>query len=90
MADNRMYLKCRTCGETLLIGSCISSPYEIYKFNSVHMPEQNVPDFRVALNNFYSKHFHCQNGEPVENTENQFTLAYESIRDQEVIEVQED
>lgn len=89
MADNRIYLKCRTCGETLLIGSCISSPYEIYKFNSVDMPEQNVPDFRDALNNFYLNHFHCQNGKPVKTTENQFTLAYESLKEQEDVKVEE-
>lgn len=89
MADNRIYLKCRTCGETLLIGSCINSPYEIYRFNSVHMPEQNEADFRTALNQFYTKHFHCQNGERVESTENQFTLAYESLRDSKHIKVEE-
>lgn len=89
MADNRIYLKCRTCGEMLLIGSCINSPYEIYRFNSVHMPGHNEADLRTALNQFYTKHFHCKNGERVENTENQFTLAYESLRDSKDIKVEE-
>ena len=89
MADNRIYLKCRTCGETLLIGSCIASPYQIHRFQSKSMPKQNEFDFRFALNCFYEKHFHCKNGERVENTENQFTLAYESLRDSKDIKVEE-
>lgn len=84
-----VYVNTNDGGEMLLIGSCINSPYEIYRFNSVHMPGHNEADLRTALNQFYTKHFHCKNGERVENPENQFTLAYESLRDSKDIKVEE-
>lgn len=88
MANNRMYLKCRTCGELISLGSCICSPYEIYQWKSVEHPEQDYLDYRDALNEFYEKHFHCQNGHNVIHGDTQFTLVYENLQG-ENIEVEE-
>lgn len=79
MASNRMYLKCRTCGELLPLGSCNYSPYEIYQWKSVEHPEQDYLDYRDALNEFYEKHFYCQNGDNVIHGDTQFTLVYENL-----------
>lgn len=88
MPCNKMYLKCITCGELLPLGSCIYSPYEIYQWKSIEHPEQGYLDYRDALNEFYEKHFYCQNGDNLIHGDTQFTLVYETLRGKH-IEVEE-
>ena len=54
MADNRMYLRCKVCGETFFLGKRLGSGYYIGQ-NSQH---KGIP-LRDRLNNFYYDHEEC-------------------------------
>lgn len=54
MADNRIYLRCKGCGETLFLGKCIYSGFywrDYYNGEKGTLEEQ--------LNNFYDEHAYC-------------------------------
>lgn len=59
MANNRMYLRCKACGEELYLGKHFMSGwyYENYHRDKVLLEDQ--------LNEFYSEHIYC-NGFPLE------------------------
>ena len=65
MANNRIYLRCRTCGKGFFIGKGFGGPYSIdnvyfAKDNRINAP--NEPDaFLDALNEFYEEHCFCEN-----------------------------
>lgn len=86
MANNRMYLRCRTCGEVFMIGKTYQNGYFIGNLSP--------NNFYNQLNNFYDKHYCCFNKpkdlkyelvlKPKEvNTENQFEIAYETYYKEE-------
>lgn len=85
MANNRMYLKCRSCGESIYIGGELMTPYWIDKRDGKN------EDFRDDLNEFYEKHHYCYEGDTNSeiNTTNQFTLAYEFLEDGDILVVEE-
>ncbi len=64
MANNRIYLRCKTCGGCLFMGKSFGGPYaqdNVYfaKDNRINAP--NEPDaFLEALNEFYEKHCWCE------------------------------
>lgn len=86
MANNRIYLRCRTCGKTLFLGKCFGDGYytnnDYYKDNT----------FLESLNKFYGEHNWCD-GDPVDehlepkfvakdvDNENNFEIAYEFYKD---------
>lgn len=51
MADNRMWLKCRECGDKVLLGKCFSGRYGMF-----HTEKE--------IDEFFNKHIGC---EPWEN-----------------------
>lgn len=53
MANNRMYLRCKHCGEILFLGKTYSSGY--------YYDNYNKESLEIKLNNFYDKHNFCQN-----------------------------
>ena len=53
MANNRMYLRCRGCGEELMLGKCLS--YGWY----FSIPEQEKGE---QLQEFLGRHSHCCKG----------------------------
>ena len=67
MANNRMYLKCRGCNKTLLLGKVLGSEYYTH-----------YDDMNNKLNEFYDKHAFCSENKEVHN-ENQFELEYETL-----------
>lgn len=85
MANNRMYLKCRSCGKSIYIGGELGSPYWIAKRDGKH------EDFRDDLNEFYEQHHYCYEGDSniKISTTNQFTLAYEDLEDIDISVLEE-
>jgi hypothetical protein len=78
MANNRMYLKCRGCDKTFLLGKVLGSNYYVNYGMDNKMQRE--------LNDFYDEHGFCSEKKEVHN-ENQFELEYEFKRDDEEIEV---
>lgn len=68
MANNRMYLTCRGCGEGFFLGKIMSSGYY-----------QHMDDFQEKLNVFFDKHHCCGDV----HYENQYELRYEIVWDEE-------
>lgn len=50
MANNRLYIRCKQCGETLAIGKHFNDAMYTYG------------DITEHLNRFYEKHYYCQPG----------------------------
>lgn len=84
MADNRMYLRCRTCGRTFYLGKSFGSYYILPSRYKVGMEE--------AINEFYEEHsFCCKDAvdeelepkfEPRDvHYENRFEIAYETYHE---------
>ena len=69
MANNRIYLKCKACGETLYLGKHFVTPF----FWDAYGSGKHLED---VLNEFYDKHFLCNypNSYPIER----FVIEYES------------
>ena len=74
MANNRMYLVCRGCNESFMLGKTMSCGYYAHREN-----------YQSELNEFYDKHSFCDELKQVHN-ENQFELSYEIAYDKEVKE----
>lgn len=81
MSDNRMYLRCKICGETILLGKCNCGEYTVFG-SCIHND----------LNHFFTEHAYCDkepNKNDISKTEkaftpmndipydNQFEIAYE-------------
>ena len=62
MANNRMYLECRGCGEKILLAKHFGSGYTVY-YN----------DLTLKLDDFMTEHAFCGDV----NYENQFKISYE-------------
>ena len=76
MANNRMYLVCRICGKSLLIGKILGIEF--------YIPPCYSNCLEKKLNDFYVKHSmgKCsKNGNNSISAENQFELRYESAID---------
>ena len=87
MANNRMYLRCRSCGEACFLGKTFSEGYYLREYDGTPTIDK--------LNNFYTEHSICgwqpkENAKPdmcLEprfvkpkteiNPDNQFEIAYE-------------
>ena len=66
MANNRMYLRCKACGEMIFLGKRLVDGYWIQQY-----PQWEKP-FMDMLNDFYDEHTYC-NGEG----EDCFEIHYE-------------
>ena len=90
MANNRIYLRCRTCGKALFLGKCY---LDGYYYGSYANHQDCLED---ELNDFYEKHKFCN--EPlaeddikfldtpfkkVDSYYNRFEIAYEFEDNQE-------
>ena len=66
MANNRLYIKCKSCGEELCIGKhfghCYFTPSD---------------DTDKLLNDFYEKHAFCQKGQDAFADRGDFEITYE-------------
>lgn len=64
MANNRIYLRCKTCGDCLFMGKSFGGPYaqdNVYFAKDNRITAPNEPDaFLDALNEFYEKHCWCE------------------------------
>ena len=82
MANNRIYLRCRTCGNILFLGKCYSDGYYYTNYHN--------SDLETELNDFYTKHAFCNEplnkddikyiDTPFKKTDsyyNRFEIAYE-------------
>ena len=75
MANNRMYLRCRTCGNIFFLGKCFGEGYytsNIYYDGKTHyvkdVDDNGTPDaFLDAYNEFLDKHAYCT--EPLNESE---------------------
>ena len=72
MADNRMCLVCRGCGNALLLGKALGGEYHTFHNN-----------MNMCLTIFYKDHSYC--GDNI-HPENQFSLSYETAHDEDVTE----
>lgn len=72
MANNRMYIRCRTCGEKYMIGKIYLEGYFIQ--------ERDKIKFYDGLEKFYNDHNFCTDEKLDKeiNTENQFDIYYET------------
>lgn len=59
MANNRIYLKCKACGETFYLGKHYGAGW----YYDNYYPEKG--SLEKQLNDFYDKHCYC-NGFPLE------------------------
>lgn len=68
MANNRMYLRCRTCGDCFFLGKCFLDGYytrNIYYDGESHpiiddpMPNGKPDAFLDAYNQFLDEHTYC-------------------------------
>lgn len=48
MANNRMEIRCRVCGETIILARCGLGSYSCY------------PDIENKMNEFFEKHLFCE------------------------------
>ena len=56
MANNRIYLKCKACGETLYLGKRLTDGY----YHTDYPDEDgNIKPLGRKLNDFYEKHTYC-------------------------------
>ena len=67
MADNRIFLKCKVCGDTLFLGKRLGFGYYYRTYN----PEKGSLENR--LNEFYDKHEWCNDSYNLDC----FTIEYE-------------
>lgn len=51
MANNRIYLRCRACGETLFLGKHFLTPFYYFPYDGEHLGDK--------LNKFFDKHAWC-------------------------------
>ena len=59
MANNRLYIRCKACGEGIFIGKHFAS--------ELHLVNRYNPDsegFVARLNRFYHDHYYCTSGRP--------------------------
>ena len=88
MANNRIYLRCKQCGDTLYLGKTYGYDYHYCNYN-----EENLEN---KLNDFYSKHAYCMDDlknnifEPKLNEEkdrysydNQYDICYEFYNEED-------
>ena len=54
MANNRIYLECKGCGEKFFMGKRFGDAYFISDY-----PADKKP-FKDRLNDFYENHFYCK------------------------------
>ena len=83
MANNRIYLRCKQCGDVLYLGKTFSGGYSYTDYDNINLVEK--------LNEFYGKHEFCieelnnnsyepklkEKEERVFHYENQFDICYE-------------
>jgi len=89
MANNRMYIRCKECGEILFIGKTMSDGY--------YLSNENIYN---DLNSFYEQHNWCSKeknlsdinycGTPLgieDHNDNNFEIAYEFENNEELVEI---
>ena len=76
MANNRIYLKCRGCGEVLYLGKRYAGAYWYSDYEG--------KDLKTKLNDFYDEHWDCR-GSSFDN----FEIAYEDEPDREAEVIKE-
>lgn len=69
MANNRLYLKCSVCGETVFLAKSFSAGY----YQAVYSPEEQ----HRRLEEFYDKHAYCNGSD----SDGLFELEYEDPPD---------
>lgn len=87
MANNRIYLRCKQCGDTLYLGKTFDSTYYYRDYD-----EKNLVN---KLNDFYVEHSYCMDDlknnifEPKLNEEkdrysydNQYDICYEFYKEE--------
>lgn len=88
MANNRIYLRCKTCGDVLFLGKCFGEGYYYCNYNNSNLEKE--------LNDFFEKHNWCINDivehadffEPKikftdeVNNENRFDICYEFYKEE--------
>ena len=57
MADNRIYIRCRTCGRTLYLGKIFA--YDGYYFDEDCSIKNTGKTLAQRLNDFYDEHMLC-------------------------------
>ena len=70
MANNRMYLRCKHCGESILIAKRTQSPWYIFYDN-----------LDGRLDEFFEKHGFCDN--PIARNANEFFPPFEQVESSE-------
>ncbi len=74
MAYNRIYLRCRVCGEMFMLAKSYGVGF--------YREDYNGKDWKVELNNFYDKHTFCQGS----TDEGDYVLEYETPTKTEIME----
>lgn len=88
MANNRIYLRCKTCGDVLYLGKCFGNGYSYCNYDNLKLENK--------LNDFFEKHNWCDREavdyadgfepkinftEEIDN-ENRFDICYEFYREE--------
>ena len=55
MANNRLYIRCKQCGDVICIGKHFCDPLHLSIYDDV--------PFEDRLNEFYHEHYYCQNNQ---------------------------
>lgn len=91
MANNRMYLRCKQCGEILFLGSTMRDGYSLENKNIYN-----------DLNNFYSQHNWCSKEKNMsdinycdtplgidDDNDNNFEIAYEFENNKNLVKIKQ-
>lgn len=70
MANNRLYIKCNVCGETLFIGKSFGGGFYYHNYGD------DPRSLAEKLNDFYDRHAYCSVGDTW-GDEGSFSLEYE-------------
>lgn len=79
MANNRIYLRCKSCGEEFFLGKRLTDGYWLCNY---HEERGSIMD---QLNEFYDKHTYCKG-----NGQDCFEIAYEMPEEWDVEDSQQD
>ena len=73
MANDRIYLRCKRCGEAMFLGKTFGDGYYWSQYKPYTLQE--------TLNGFYDKHFICVYPSEDDMGENVFEIVYENDDD---------
>ncbi len=77
MADDRIFLKCNICGDTLFLGKQFGFSAFYWRNYGLMNGDKNSPSLEDRLNKFYEDHYHPEAGMD-KRWNGDYSIAYEN------------